>query len=91
MSRLSDSISAKVGRFRRQRSLSAIERRVSNRLTTGVWWPTFHEGSSVLDLKGDHYFSCAVSRKLSTARYLLGSSSDVVTLIKELAWGSDPS
>lgn len=49
---------------------------------------SLHEGSSVLDLKGDNYFSCAVGRKRSSARYLLGSSDDVVTLLKELAEGS---
>lgn len=46
---------------------------------------SLHEGSSVLDLKGDNYFSCAVGRKRSNARYLLGSSDDVVKLVKELA------
>ncbi|CAK9164493.1 unnamed protein product [Ilex paraguariensis] len=51
---------------------------------------TVHEGSSVLDLKGDNYFSCAVGRKRSSARYLLGSSADVVSLLKELAESSPP-
>lgn len=46
--------------------------------------PTGH-GSSVLDLQGDNYFSCAVGRKRSTARYLLNSSVDVVALLKKLA------
>ncbi|KAK4361261.1 hypothetical protein RND71_020213 [Anisodus tanguticus] len=46
---------------------------------------TVHEGSSVLDLKADNYFSCAVGRKCSKARYLLGSSADVMPLLKELA------
>ena len=46
---------------------------------------TVHEGSSVLDLKGENYFSCAVGRKRSSARYLLGSPADVVSLLKELA------
>ncbi|KAK9055945.1 hypothetical protein SSX86_027032 [Deinandra increscens subsp. villosa] len=40
---------------------------------------------SVLDLQGDNYFSCAVGRKRSTARYLLNSSADVVALLKKLA------
>ena len=57
----------------------------------GHWWSmmrdrlTVHEGSSVLDLKGENYFSCAVGRKRSSARYLLGSPADVVSLLKELA------
>ncbi|KAI3800783.1 hypothetical protein L1987_28879 [Smallanthus sonchifolius] len=41
--------------------------------------------SSVLDLQGDNYFSCAVGRKRSTARYLLNSSADVVALLRKLA------
>ncbi|KAM6552290.1 hypothetical protein CsatB_002098 [Cannabis sativa] len=48
---------------------------------------SLHEGSSVLDLKGENYFSCSVGRKRSSARYLLASSDDVVTLLKELAEG----
>ncbi|XP_047260184.1 LOW QUALITY PROTEIN: alpha,alpha-trehalose-phosphate synthase [UDP-forming] 1-like [Capsicum annuum] len=47
---------------------------------------TVHEGSSVLDLKADNYFSCAVGRSCSEARYLLGSSADVVSLLKDLAY-----
>ncbi|KAH9749220.1 alpha/alpha-trehalose-phosphate synthase 1 [Citrus sinensis] len=78
-------------RFRKQRSLSSIERKVSNYLTGGIWRPamrdrmTLNEGSSVLDLRGENYFSCTVSRKRSNARYFLGSSGDVVTLLNELA------
>ncbi|GFQ02728.1 alpha alpha-trehalose-phosphate synthase [UDP-forming] 1 [Phtheirospermum japonicum] len=57
----------------------------------GNWWSrmrekmTMHEGSSVLDLKGENYFSCAVGRKRSNARYLLGSSAEVLSLLNELA------
>ncbi|KAG8502364.1 hypothetical protein CXB51_000321 [Gossypium anomalum] len=43
---------------------------------------------SVLDLKGDNYFSCAVGRKRTSARYLLGSSDDVVSLLSRLAKGT---
>lgn len=60
--------------------------------TRANWWSrmrekmmTVHEGSSVLDLRGENYFSCAVGRKRSNARYLIGSSSEVVSLLKELA------
>ncbi|AQK94791.1 trehalose-6-phosphate synthase1 [Zea mays] len=45
----------------------------------------WREGSSVLDLKGENYFSCAVGRKRSNARYLLSSSEEVVSFLKELA------
>ncbi|VFQ60303.1 unnamed protein product [Cuscuta campestris] len=57
----------------------------------GNWWSlmrekmTVSEGSSVLDLKGESYFSCAVGRKRSCARYLLGSSAEVVSLLKNLS------
>ncbi|KAK8949391.1 Alpha,alpha-trehalose-phosphate synthase [UDP-forming] 1 [Platanthera zijinensis] len=45
---------------------------------------SWHEGSSVLDLKGENYFSCTVGRKRSSARYLLNTSEDVVLFLKEL-------
>jgi trehalose 6-phosphate synthase/phosphatase len=44
--------------------------------------------SSVLDLKGENYFSCAVGRKWSSARHLLNSSEEVVSFLKELATAS---
>ncbi|KAG8637388.1 hypothetical protein MANES_15G116000v8 [Manihot esculenta] len=74
--------------LKKQRSLSTLE---GNYLGSGGWRPmvddriSVHEGSSVLDLKGENYFSCAVSRKRSNARYLLGTTDDVVTLLKQLA------
>ncbi|XP_078428264.1 alpha,alpha-trehalose-phosphate synthase [UDP-forming] 1-like isoform X2 [Wolffia australiana] len=42
------------------------------------------EGSSVLDLNGENYFSCAVGRKCSSARYSLDSADDVVHFLKQL-------
>ncbi|KAL0305564.1 UNVERIFIED_CONTAM: Alpha,alpha-trehalose-phosphate synthase [UDP-forming] 1 [Sesamum radiatum] len=69
----------------------APEKRSTSALGNGDWWSrmrermTMHEGPSVLDLKGENYFSCAVGRKRSSARYLLGSSTEVVSLLKELA------
>ncbi|KAL5716526.1 Trehalose-6-P synthase/phosphatase complex synthase subunit [Ranunculus cassubicifolius] len=48
----------------------------------------WNEGSSVLDLRGDNYFSVAVGRKRSNARYLLGSTEDVVSFMKLLAAAS---
>ncbi|CAI0475468.1 unnamed protein product, partial [Linum tenue] len=72
----------------KQRSLSTLER---SNFGTSSWRQlgrddrASHEGSSVLDLKGENYFSCAVSKKRTNARYLLRSSSDVVELLKELA------
>ncbi|GER24546.1 trehalose-6-phosphate synthase, partial [Striga asiatica] len=75
------------------RMIQSLDRK-SNSTTVmgnGNWWSqmrermTMHEGSSVLDLKGENYFSCAVGRKRSSARYLMGSSADVLSLLKELA------
>ncbi|XP_054812417.1 alpha,alpha-trehalose-phosphate synthase [UDP-forming] 1-like [Prosopis cineraria] len=43
----------------------------------------------ILNLKKENYFSCAVGRTQSTARYMLGSSSDdVVAFLKKLAGAS---
>ncbi|KAK6917274.1 Glycosyl transferase, family 20 [Dillenia turbinata] len=61
---------------------------------TSVWQPTSYndsspqDGSSVLDLSSENYFSCAVSRTQSAARYRLGSADNVVSFLKELAWCS---
>lgn len=87
---------SKGSRLKKQRSLSTLEKR-ANIGIVNAWRPTLmrdrmslHEGSSVLDLKGDNYFSCAVGRKRSSARYLLKSSDNIVTLLKELAEGREP-
>lgn len=41
---------------------------------------------SVLDLRGAHYFSCAVGRKRSQARYSLKTSEDVIAILKSMAF-----
>ncbi|KAE9601212.1 putative alpha,alpha-trehalose-phosphate synthase (UDP-forming) [Lupinus albus] len=83
---------SKAFRYKKQRSLSIIERREIEFASGDPWRPwrpsdriSLHEGSSVLDLKGDNYFSCAVARKRSSARYLLKTSDDVVDLLSDLA------
>ncbi|XP_023765538.1 alpha,alpha-trehalose-phosphate synthase [UDP-forming] 1 [Lactuca sativa] len=43
---------------------------------------------NVLDLKGDNYFSCAVGRKRTNARYMLDTSDDVVSFLRDLARAS---
>ncbi|XP_048332634.1 alpha,alpha-trehalose-phosphate synthase [UDP-forming] 1 isoform X1 [Ziziphus jujuba] len=88
-------LSSKVGsislRLKKQRSFTIEKKANTIHGCLNPWRPTLRdrmslqEGSSVLDLKGDNYFSCAVGRKRSNARYLLGSIDDVVTLLKELA------
>ncbi|KAG1367789.1 hypothetical protein COCNU_14G002570 [Cocos nucifera] len=83
--------SSRTSSHRNQRTLLRSERRMPTNHSTSVGWRSpqesmsWREGSSVLDLKGDNYFSCAVGRKRSNARYLLNSSDDVVSFLKELA------
>ncbi|KAL2343233.1 hypothetical protein Fmac_004518 [Flemingia macrophylla] len=77
---------SKPSSYKKQRSLSNIEKReIDNWRSSYRDRMAVHEGSSVLDLKGDNYFSCAVGRKRSSARYLLKSSDDVVNLLSDLA------
>ncbi|KAL8507751.1 hypothetical protein ACS0TY_018337 [Phlomoides rotata] len=45
---------------------------------------------NVLDLKKESYFSCAVGRTETSARYFVNSSDDVVTFLKEMAAASAP-
>ncbi|KAL3839982.1 hypothetical protein ACJIZ3_024573 [Penstemon smallii] len=59
--------------------------KIASRSSLGRNEMTLHEGSLILDLKGQNYFSCAVGRNRSNARYLLGSSAEVVSFLKELA------
>lgn len=40
---------------------------------------------NVLDLKDENYYSCAVGRTQTNARYLLGTPDDVVLFLKELS------
>jgi len=79
------------GQEKAQRSSTRCERKSRNNLNTlfparaaeeSVAW---HEGCSVLDLKSENYFSCAVGRKRSNARYQLNSTDDVVRFLKYLA------
>ncbi|GLJ53773.1 hypothetical protein SUGI_1147650 [Cryptomeria japonica] len=56
----------------------------TNQIETGNGALGWQDGSSVLDLKGENYFSCAVGRKRSNARYSLTSSEEVVAFLKAL-------
>ena len=40
---------------------------------------------SILDLNGDHYFSCAVGRRRSQARFSMNTSEEVVSMLQTLA------
>ncbi|KAK1603214.1 hypothetical protein QYE76_017974 [Lolium multiflorum] len=75
---------------RAQKSQAAPERSSSSGHGAANSHHDWREGSSVLDLKGDNYFSCAVGRKRSNARYLLNSSEDVVSFLREMAESTTP-
>ncbi|XP_072966589.1 alpha,alpha-trehalose-phosphate synthase [UDP-forming] 1-like [Typha angustifolia] len=82
---------SKTPQSRTPRASYGSDRRIPTNHNNSTGWRSpqetmsWREGSSVLDLKGDNYFSCAVGRKRSNARYLLNSSDDVVNFLKELA------
>ncbi|XP_022715686.1 alpha,alpha-trehalose-phosphate synthase [UDP-forming] 1-like [Durio zibethinus] len=83
---------SRAAHLKKQRSMSTIERNTRHPVGGGGLQQSrvpdrisLQEGSSVLDLQGDNYFSCSVARKRSNARYLLGSSDDVVKLLRGLA------
>ncbi|KAE7996324.1 hypothetical protein FH972_001056 [Carpinus fangiana] len=88
---------ASASRLKKQHSLSTLEKKETNPGSAIALQPmlqdkmSLHEGASVLDLKGDNYFSCSVGRKRSNARYLLGSADSVVSLLEELAQCSSSS
>ncbi|XP_019425776.1 PREDICTED: alpha,alpha-trehalose-phosphate synthase [UDP-forming] 1-like isoform X1 [Lupinus angustifolius] len=72
-----------------QRPQANAEKKQTNHIARPPRRPT-HEKTSwnVLDLKKENYFSCAVGRTQTNARYTLGSSDDVVSFLKELAAAS---
>ncbi|WZZ34042.1 hypothetical protein YC2023_017443 [Brassica napus] len=75
-----------------QRSLQTTERKSgSNHSLGNARRPSPEKISwNVLDLKGENYFSCAVGRTRTSARYLLGSPDDVVGFLEKLADTSVP-
>ncbi|KAG2313587.1 hypothetical protein Bca52824_025144 [Brassica carinata] len=75
-----------------QRSLQTAERKSGSNHSLGNSRRHSPEKISwnVLDLKGENYFSCAVGRTRTNARYLLGSPDDVVCFLEKLADTSVP-
>nr|XP_016490922.1 PREDICTED: alpha,alpha-trehalose-phosphate synthase [UDP-forming] 1-like [Nicotiana tabacum]XP_016490923.1 PREDICTED: alpha,alpha-trehalose-phosphate synthase [UDP-forming] 1-like [Nicotiana tabacum] len=70
----------------RNRPVSNSEKKTSN---GGGRRPSPENVSwNVLDLKKENYFSCAVGRTRTNARYLLSTPDDVVAFLKELAEAS---
>ncbi|KAK6946613.1 Trehalose-phosphatase [Dillenia turbinata] len=83
---------SKASHGKTQRPVSNSDRKTTNYGTGGGRRTSSEKISfNVLDLKGDNYFSCAVSRTRTSARYLLGSSDEVVSFLKELAQASSSS
>ncbi|KAA8526734.1 hypothetical protein F0562_009037 [Nyssa sinensis] len=75
-----------------RRTLPNSEKKTSNHLSGSGRRPSPEKISwNVLDLKGENYFSCAVGRTRTNARYVLGSSDDVVAFLGQLADASFPS
>ncbi|XP_061355694.1 alpha,alpha-trehalose-phosphate synthase [UDP-forming] 1-like isoform X2 [Gastrolobium bilobum] len=66
--------------------VSNSEKKTSNHICNAPWQPAPEKVSwNVLDLKKENYFSCAVGRTRTKARYTLGTSDDVVAFLMELA------
>ncbi|XP_050371113.1 alpha,alpha-trehalose-phosphate synthase [UDP-forming] 1 [Argentina anserina] len=78
---------SKSSQNKTQRSLSnPVKKAVVNHNAGNVRSPSPDKTSwNVLDLKKENYYSCSVGRTRTNARYLLQSSDDVVSFLKELA------
>ncbi|KAF7836612.1 alpha,alpha-trehalose-phosphate synthase [UDP-forming] 1 isoform X7 [Senna tora] len=62
------------------------QKKTENSICISPPCPAFEKTSwNIIDLKKENYFSCTVGRTQSYARYMLGSSSDVVAFLKDLA------
>ena len=80
---------SKSSQSKAQRLLLNSEKKNANHNTTNPRWPSPEKISwNVLDLKKENYYSCSVGRARTNARYLLQSSDDVVSFLKELAGAS---
>ncbi|KAI4333464.1 hypothetical protein L6164_018274 [Bauhinia variegata] len=74
-----------------QKSLPSSEKKSNNHVCSATRRPAAEKISwNVLDLKKENYFSCAVGRTRTSARYTLGSSDDVVRFLNELADATTP-
>ncbi|XP_050111458.1 alpha,alpha-trehalose-phosphate synthase [UDP-forming] 1-like isoform X2 [Malus sylvestris] len=83
---------SKSSQSKAQRLLPNSEKKNANHNTTNPRWPSPEKISwNVLDLKKENYYSCSVGRTRTNARYLLQSSDDVVSFLKELAGASSAS
>ncbi|KAJ7948808.1 Alpha,alpha-trehalose-phosphate synthase 1 [Quillaja saponaria] len=77
---------------RAQRSSPNSEKKITNLVSGSARRPSPEKISwNVLDLKKENYFSCAVGRTRTNARFTLGSPDDIVSFLKELADAASPS
>lgn len=78
---------AKVSQNKALRAVTNSEKKANNHVCSAPRRPAPPEKTSwnVLDLKKENYFSCAVGRHRTNARYTLGSPDDVVGFLMELA------
>ncbi|KAM5586387.1 alpha,alpha-trehalose-phosphate synthase [UDP-forming] 1 [Rosa sericea] len=78
---------SKSSQSKTQRPLPNPEKKSAvNHNGGSVRWPSPEKISwNVLDLKKENYYSCSVGRTRTNARFLLQSSDDVVSFLKELA------
>ncbi|GMH05570.1 hypothetical protein Nepgr_007410 [Nepenthes gracilis] len=77
---------SKTSPVKTQRAVPNPEKRLANHNGNIGRKPSPEKISwNVLDLKKENYFSCAVGRTRTSARYTLGSSDDVVSFLKSLA------
>lgn len=75
--------------YKAQRPVSNSEKKTNNHICSTQRKPAPEKVSwNVLDLKKENYFSCAVGRNRTNARYTLDSPDDVVSFLKELAGAS---
>lgn len=83
---------SKSAQSKTQRLLPNGEKKNANHSNGNPRWPSPEKTSwNVLDLKRENYYSCTVGRTRTNARYLLQSSDDVVSFLKELAGASSAS
>ncbi|XP_021809680.1 alpha,alpha-trehalose-phosphate synthase [UDP-forming] 1 [Prunus avium] len=83
---------SKSAQSKTQRPLPNPEKKNATHSNGNARWPSPEKTSwNVLDLKRENYYSCTVGRTRTNARYLLQSSDDVVSFLKELAGASSAS
>ncbi|XP_044472787.1 alpha,alpha-trehalose-phosphate synthase [UDP-forming] 1-like [Mangifera indica] len=81
---------SKSSQGKTQRPTQNTERKIPAQHCASAWRTTPEKISwNVLDLNKENYFSCAVGRTRTNARFLLLSSNEVVSFLKKLAIYAD--